>query len=243
MSRSADRGRACATSSRDGADGSCSRSERIAARSSFSSGSRDGRAAGLEGDAEDEETTAADGATGASAGDSGAASAAGAPPHTSATVCQPSPAARRRAASVAGIPHVVAQCSTTCPAPRPSRPRRSSTGDHRGAGRRVEPMRISTERSMEGEVCVRPSSTSGATISPASCQKRASSSPSLSRTRCPCSCVRRCPHAPSCRRRLSRTPTIASTGAASVLVSAARKSMSSSVGTYPAGAALSALRT
>ena len=50
------------------------------------------------------------------------------------------------------------------------------------------PMRISTLRSMDGEVCVRASSTSGATISPVRAQKRASSSSSESPARWPRSC-------------------------------------------------------
>ena len=50
------------------------------------------------------------------------------------------------------------------------------------------PMRISTLRSIDGEVCVRASSTSGATISPASAQKRASSCSSVSPARWPRSC-------------------------------------------------------
>src|SRR5664279_799008 len=50
------------------------------------------------------------------------------------------------------------------------------------------PMRISTERSMLGEVCVRASSTSGSTTCWASSQKRASSCSSVMLARCPRIC-------------------------------------------------------
>src|SRR5665811_2052909 len=57
------------------------------------------------------------------AGRAGGLVAHAAPPHFCATTSQPSPAASRRAASGAGQLHVVPQCSTTCPAPCPNRPR------------------------------------------------------------------------------------------------------------------------
>jgi hypothetical protein len=48
--------------------------------------------------------------------------------------------------------HVVLQCSTTCPTPCPSRSRVSHSETTAMQVRESTPMRISTERSMLGEV-------------------------------------------------------------------------------------------